>query len=209
MKQNLQQLNQLYAITDYEHLNHEQIIDVTKTIIAAGVEIIQYRNKNASYDEQLKQAISLRNICDENNCLLIINDDINLAINTDADGLHIGKHDFSIQQAREKLPEKIIGVSCYNELQRAIDAEQQSADYVAFGAIFSTKTKEDTVHAPIELLTEAKTKLQIPIVAIGGITTDNVSKVFSAGADMVAAISGIYLDSDPYSAAKKYLSTAD
>ena len=127
-----------------------------------------------------------------------------LAARIDADGLHIGQSDASLQQARTILGEnKIIGVSCNNQLQWAIDAQQAGADYVAFGRFFNSQTKPQAPQADPDMLTQAKAQLDIPLVAIGGITLENANSLVTAGADMLAVIHAIFSQQDIAEAARQ------
>jgi thiamine-phosphate pyrophosphorylase len=135
---------------------------------------------------------------------LIINDDVELAAQVMAKGVHLGKGDADIASARAKLgPNAIIGVSCYNDLDCAIDAEQAGADYVAFGSFFPSRTKPNAVKAEMELLRQAKQQLTIPVVAIGGINADNGAQLVEAGADMLAVITELFGQADVLGAAEK------
>ena len=137
--------------------------------------------------------------------VFLVNDDVELAKQTQADGVHLGREDVSLVQARTQLgPQAIIGVSCYNELARAVQAQNEGADYVAFGRFFPSRTKPQAVQADLELLREAKTKLHIPIVAIGGITPENGASLIAAGADALAVIEGVFGQADVRAAAARY-----
>ncbi len=199
-------LNPIYAITDYENHTHEEVLERSESLFRAGINLIQYRNKSCDIDQSIEYAASLKQLCIQYDVTLIINDSIKITEAIEADGLHIGKDDFSITDAKICLPNKIIGVSCYNDLNLAIEAEKKGADYVAFGAFFPTTSKSNTVPAPIGIIQRAKSVITIPIVAIGGITPINAGPLVSAKVDFIAAISGLYKDSDSYSAAKNYLS---
>ena len=191
----------LYGITvDADAQTESKVLAALK----GGCRVIQYRDKNSAKIERLRMARKLKQSCEENDALLIINDDVELASLVDADGVHVGRHDESLQAARVSLPHKIIGVSCYNQLQLALQAEQQGADYVAFGRFFPSHTKPNAVHADIDLLHDAKQKLEIPIVAIGGITINNAALLIEAGADAVAVIHGLFQQDDIETAAKRF-----
>ena len=137
--------------------------------------------------------------------MFIVNDDITLAKQTKASGVHLGREDASVADAREQLgPQAIIGVSCYNELTRAETAQAQGADYIAFGRFFPSRTKPQAVQANPDLLREAKKKLHIPVVAIGGITPENGAALIAAGADALAVIEGVFGQPDIRAAAERY-----
>ena len=194
----------LYAITDPNLLTDNILYDRVSQAIDAGISVLQYRNKIASYDIQQQQAERLNTLCQNNQVLFIINDDIKLAKQVSADGVHLGKEDNNIRQAREQLGETvIIGISCYNQVQQAIDAEQQGADYIAFGRFFPSKTKPHAIAADPQIITLAKQKISIPIVAIGGITIENANTVIKAGADSIAVINGIFAENNVFNAVKE------
>jgi thiamine-phosphate pyrophosphorylase len=187
----------VYAITDPFLLPDNIIYDQVSKAIDAGISVLQYRNKIAAYAIQQQQAEKLNDLCRKNQVLFIINDSIKLAKHVSADGVHLGKEDNNISYARSELgSNSIIGLSCYNKLQRAVDAQLQGADYIAFGRFFPSKTKPQAIAADLELIIQAKQKLSIPIVAIGGITIDNAASLINAGADSIAVINGIFGQTD-------------
>lgn len=186
----------LYAITNAA-TNEERLFEHVSAAIRGGAKFIQYRDK--SNDKQRQQRIGHRllMLCKEYEACLIINDDVSLCQTLGADGVHLGQDDIALNTARQQLgDEKIIGVSCYNQLQLAVQAQQESADYVAFGSFFNSSTKPDAVNAPITLLNDAKTHLHLPIVAIGGITVDNAKTLIDAGADALALVNGLFATND-------------
>jgi len=190
----------LYAITP-DALNPDALLPPLESCIAGGVHVVQYRNKmSAPHAEILGVLIPL---CRRYGVTLIVNDDIALA--QLADGVHLGKDDGDIATARRQLgPDKIIGVSCYNSLPAALQAQQAGADYVAFGSVFTSSTKPQAPRASLELLREAKAQLHIPIVAIGGVTLQNAPLAIAAGADAVAAISSVFGAPDVKQAAQDF-----
>lgn len=170
---------------------------------------LQYRNKRATAAQRLEQADALRVLCSDAGIPLIINDDPALAAAVGADGVHLGEHDGAVAAARALLgQDAIIGVSCYDDLQRAFDAAAQGADYIAFGAFFPSPTKPLARHASLDLLQRAR-DIGLPRVAIGGLTAENARFVIAAGADMVAVISGIFDAPDPVAAAQAYAACFD
>lgn len=198
------QLHGVYAITD-PLLCGNRLIEKVTAAIAGGVRILQYRNKQANAEQQRKEASELQDICRRHDVLFIINDNIALAREVDADGVHLGQQDASLQEAREIMgKEKIIGVSCNNRLEYALAAEQGGADYIAFGRFYPSQTKPQAPQADIQLLEQAHRKLHIPIVAIGGITPDNGGELLAAGAQMLAVIHGIFSQPDIQRAARDY-----
>ena len=198
-------LQGLYVITDQQLTHHSQLLNKVEQAILGGCGIVQYRDKSSDQKKRLQQAQELKKLCQQHQALLIINDDIELAHNAKADGVHLGKDDNSIYQARAHLgADSIIGVSCYNDLALAIDAQQQGADYVAFGSFFASAIKPHAPRADIELLKCARQQLNIPVAAIGGIDLDNASDLIAAGADMLAVISAVFATEDSNNAAREF-----
>ena len=192
----------LYLVTPDEP-DCDRLLARTRPLLAYAA-FVQYRNKRADGDQRRKQADGLRALCSGAGVPLIVNDDAALAAAVGADGVHLGEHDGAIATARALLGyDAIIGVSCYDDAQRASDAAAQGADYVAFGAFFPSTSKPDARRAPLELLSHARA-LDLPRVAIGGITPDNARALVAAGADMIAVISGVFDAPDPVAAARAY-----
>lgn len=192
----------LYAITQTENKSADQITSAVSAAIQGGAAVIQYRNKTLKNADSV--AGKLLEICHRKNIPLIINDNIDLAVRVGADGVHLGQEDESISLARSRLGEdRIIGISCYNSIERAIKAKDEGADYVAFGRFFPSGTKPLASPAHITTLQQAKNRLHIPIVAIGGILPENGGALLQAGADLLAIIGGIF-DHDPEQAAKNF-----
>lgn len=182
----------LYAITP-DIADTTQLGEITHQALVGGVRYVQYRNKIADSHLRLIQASELAKLCKCYGACLIINDHYDLALAVNADGIHVGREDISIIEARNYLgPNKIIGVSCYNQLKLALEAENQGADYVAFGAFFHSLTKANTVNASTDLLSEAKKRLKIPIVAIGGITLANAASLIHHGSDAIAVCHALF-----------------
>ena len=190
---NRDRLRGLYAITDEHLIPETEFAAVIEQALRGGTAIIQYRDKSADDAKRQEQAASRRSLCDRYGALLIINDDTALAKKVAADGVHLGEHDTSIEQARSTLGEEVVvGVSCYNQLDRAVAAQANGADYVAFGAMFTSPTKLHARSASLGLVSRARSQLDIPICAIGGIDESNAAGVIKAGADMTAVISGLF-----------------
>lgn len=167
---------------------------------------LQLRNKRMDADTLAHTARTLRNACRQTGAPFIINDDASLAADIEADGVHLGEHDGDVAGARRRLgPNAIIGVSCYDDIERARTLAAEGADYLAFGAFFPSPTKPDARRAGVELL-HGSAPLGLPRVAIGGITPDNAGPLVAAGADLVAVISGVFDAPDPAAAARAYLS---
>jgi len=192
----------LYAITQTENKTPDQILNEVSAALKSGVKVLQYRDKQPV--DAVYLAGALKELCHEHNITLIINDNIKLAKLIGADGVHIGQEDGQLSYAREILGKKaIIGVSCYDSLARALEAEQNTADYVAFGRFFPSNSKPLAAPAHISTLQNAKNSIKVPIVAIGGILPSNGAELLAAGADMLAVIGGIF-DQAPYQSALAY-----
>ena len=184
-------LRGLYAVTPDDMLL-PRLSALVGAALAGGARLIQYRNKLAPPPLRRAQAAELLRICRGAGARLIINDDLPLAVELSADGVHLGRDDGDVAQARAALgPDRILGVSCYDDAARAAIAAQAGADYLAFGSMFTSSTKPNAVAAPATLLTQAK-RLGLPIAAIGGITLDNAPQLVAAGADMVAVITDLF-----------------
>ncbi len=186
-------LKGIYAITDENLISEENFIKAIEAALQGGVRIIQYRDKSKDIKKRLQQANNLRSLCTQYRALCIINDDIELATKVNADGVHLGKEDIALGEARKKLgDDKIIGISCYNDINLALAAEKNSATYVAFGAMFSSPTKPDALCAAPDIITRAKKQISIPICAIGGINENNIQQLTNKNTDMVAVISSLF-----------------
>ncbi|MCX8048924.1 MAG: thiamine phosphate synthase [Methylohalobius sp.] len=192
----------LYVITP-ENQSLVRLMATVEAALRGGAQVIQLRAKHRRPD--LAEAKALLDLCHAYRVPLIVNDDLKLAEHLGADGVHLGRDDPDPALARSCLgASAIIGVSCYADLERAIWAEETGASYVAFGAFFPSPTKPHAALAPIELLASAKLRLSCPIVAIGGITPENGAELLRAGADLLAAIDGVFAGSDPCQAASRY-----
>lgn len=194
----------LYAVTP-DTLDTATLMAKVRDALAGGARLVQYRNKTAGAALRREQAAALLAICRRRGVPLIVNDHLDLALEIDADGAHLGCEDGSIVAARKKLgASKLLGVSCYNLLQNALDAQRAGATYVAFGSFFASGVKPGAVHASPELLREAKQKLSVPVVAIGGVTQTNAPQLIAAGADSVAVISALFTAPDVKLAAQRF-----
>ena len=194
----------LYAITPNDPDTGALCVKV-EAALAGGAALLQYRNKTAPAALRTEQAARLHELCKRHDVPFIVNDDLALALETGAEGLHLGREDGSIRQVRARLgPRQWLGVSCYNDLQRARDAVLEGADYVAFGAAYPSRVKPDAVHAAAEIYTAAKRELQVPVVAIGGITLDNAAALLALGVDSIAVISALFAAHDVKRAAQSF-----
>jgi thiamine-phosphate pyrophosphorylase len=199
------QLHGLYAITP-DWSDSRRLLAVTEAILAAGCRILQYRNKTASDCHRQEQAVALRGLTRRFGALLIINDDVDLALFAEADGVHLGEDDGELAAARARLgDDALLGASCYQSLELAERAARAGADYLAFGSFFASPTKPLARRAEPALLAAVKQETGLPVCAIGGITLDNAGPLVNAGADLLAVISGLYAATNPDDATRRYL----
>lgn len=194
----------LYVIADTSVISGDLVDAVTK-VIEGGACVVQYRDKSEKQMRRLREATALRQLCQQHGVTFIINDDVELALETGADGVHLGKDDAAIEFAQRQLGKKsIIGISCYNDLERGREAIAAGAGYIALGSFYPSTVKPDAVRANETLLTEAKQEFTVPVVAIGGITPENGTRLVAAGADALAVISGIFGTTNIRGAAESY-----
>ncbi|OQW79644.1 MAG: thiamine-phosphate diphosphorylase [Proteobacteria bacterium ST_bin11] len=192
----------LYAITQPENRTINQVVKDVEAALRGGASVVQYRDKNPLDAPQV--AGLLLQLCHAYHAPLLINDSVSLALAVGADGVHLGRDDGEIAEARRLLgPNAIIGVSCYNDVEKARTMAQAGADYVAFGRFFPSGSKPLAAPAEIVSLQRAKQSIDVPIVAIGGILPKNGGTLLAAGADLLAVIGGIF-DHEPESAARAY-----
>lgn len=197
-------LRGLYAITA-ERGDQAQLLDEVDAVLRGGARLLQYRAKELDAARRETQARALLALCRRRGVPLIINDDSRLAAAIGADGVHLGRDDAGIADARALLGQQaIIGVSCYDSLTLAQDAVAAGADYVAFGSMYPTPRKPRAPRASLALLRAAHEALPRPICAIGGITADRAAELIAAGASMVAVIGDLFDAADPHAAALAY-----
>ena len=200
----MKHLRGLYAVSPDE-ADSARLMALVRSALAGGARVLQYRNKVADAARRREQAAALRTLCHEYGAALIINDDLELAIAVDADGVHLGGEDGSLAAARARLgPDKWLGASCYSRIENAERAIAEGADHIAFGSFFASTVKPGAVRSPLTLLTEAKRRFRVPIVAIGGITLDNAPQLIAAGADSIAVISALFGARDVTAAAQQF-----
>lgn len=195
-------LKGLYLVTDPVLLPGEQLFTGVEQALRGGAGIIQYRNKLANYTQQLDEAKILRSLTKDYQALLIINDHVQLCLDSEADGVHLGRSDGDIVAARKQLgTERILGVTCHNDIPYARESRILGADYCAFGRIFASHTKPQAPACSLDTLISA-CKESFPVAAIGGICHDNAQKVIDAGAEMLAVIHGVFGQTDIEQAAR-------
>ncbi len=197
-------LSGLYALTP-DCADTEQLANMVRSALAGGATAIQYRNKTAAPAQRVEQAQALRDACSAFGATFIVNDDVELAGTVGADGVHLGRDDATVTEARLRLGSKsMIGMSCYDSLALAAAAVDAGADYIAFGSFFASTVKPNAVRAVDTLLTAAKLQWTVPVVAIGGITAANAPQLIAAGADAVAVISAVFDAPDVEAAARTF-----
>jgi thiamine-phosphate pyrophosphorylase len=194
----------LYAITP-DLADSRLLLAKVEAALVGGARLVQYRNKIADPALRLEQARGLARLCRGYHVPLIINDHVDLALEVDAEGLHIGGEDGSVAAARRQLgPDRILGVSCYRRIENALEAARQGATYVAFGGFFPSSVKGGSGGAPLSILGEAKRQPGLPVVAIGGITVENAPALIAAGADSVSVITALFSAPDVKAAAQQF-----
>jgi len=185
-------VRRLYAVTPEEPGTGVLARKVREALVG-GARMVQYRNKTGTDALRREQCAAVLALCRAAGAPLIVNDDLELALAIGADGLHLGREDISIGAARKRLGDAmLLGASCYDRLELALAARDAGADYVAFGSAFPSTTKPGAPHASPALYREAKSRLNSPIVAIGGITLENAQTLIAAGVDAVAVISALF-----------------
>lgn len=208
MKNNLATSRGLYAITP-DWSDSRRLLETAEAVLAAGCRWLQYRNKAASDCHRQEQAVALRGLTRRYGARLIVNDDLDLALFCDADGVHLGEDDGELAKARLRLdaagPGRILGASCYQRLDLAQAAAQAGADYLAFGSFFASPTKPLAKRADPALLAAGKAATGLPVCAIGGITPANAGALVAAGADLLAVISALFDAADPYETTRQFL----
>lgn len=185
-------LNGLYVITDENLTPDSTVVQQVRDAVEAGAAIVQYRNKTKSDDEVESVCRELQDLCSKRGALFIIDDRPHLAAAIGADGLHIGKDDMPLAEARAIFAEGIIGVSCYGSIRKAKEAQDEGADYVAFGSLFPSPTKPHSGIVSKNVIVKAKEALDIPVCAIGGISVLNIHEVAALDPDMISVVSGAF-----------------
>ncbi|MFB1490664.1 MULTISPECIES: thiamine phosphate synthase [unclassified Thiocapsa] len=200
-------LDGLYLITPDTAEPPGVLAEQVAQAISGGARLVQYRHKGPDRRLRRDQAIALLGVCRAADVLLVINDDVALAAEIGADGVHLGRDDGDPIAARRRLgADAIVGVSCYGDFELARAAERAGASYVAFGSFFPSATKPHAVRASVGLLSAARDSLRIPAVAIGGITPQNGGLLIAAGARMLAVVTGVFAQPDLAAAARAYAS---
>lgn len=187
----------IYAITDPELLPGDRLFTGVAAALRGGVRTVQYRDKNASALVRRSRATRLLALCNDFDAALLINDDAELAAEIGAHGVHLGQDDLSVRQARTLMgPDAIIGATCHASLTVAQQAVTDGADYVAFGRFFTSSTKPSAPPAPLHILNEARQSISRPVVAIGGVSLDNMDLLVSSGASSLAVCHSLFSQAD-------------
>ena len=182
----------LYAVTDRSWLGEETLYEQVEKALKGGATFVQLREKELDEEHFLEEAIALKELCHKYHVPFVINDNVKIAKEMDADGVHVGQSDMEAGDVRAKLgPDKIIGVSAQT-VEQAVLAEKRGADYLGVGAVFPTSSKDDATEVSYETLKAICQAVSIPVIAIGGITKDNVAELSGSGICGIAVISAIY-----------------
>ena len=193
----------LYLVTDTNICPREKLLSVTESAIKGGVTLVQLREKDISTREFFDEASELKKLCKHYDVPLLINDRIDIALAVDADGIHIGQSDMPLKVSRRILgSNKIIGLSAGN-VNQAVEALNDGADYLGVGAVFPTSTKKDASNVGIDMLKQVRKSVDIPIVGIGGINPENISQLYGSGIEGVAVVSCIMGSENPYAVSKQ------
>lgn len=202
----MKKISGLYAVTSERYSANEILREKVGAVLRGGASVVQYRNKSGDRDRRRSEAADLAWMCQNAAVCFIVNDDIGLACEVDADGVHLGKDDPDIDRARALLgPDKLIGASCYNCIEDGRRAVAEGADYLAFGSFFASSTKPDAVRADPGLLMRAREEFDVPLVAIGGISTQNAAGLIIAGADALAVSSALFEREDVEAVARQFV----
>lgn len=186
----------LYVVTDRTWLKEHSLSQQVEKAILGGATFIQIREKVLDKETYIKEALSIRKITQQYHIPFVVNDNIHVAIEANADGVHIGQEDMEMTQARQLIGRnKILGVSA-NTVEQAMSAQEQGADYIGAGAVFSTATKNNADHVSYEMLKKICYAVSIPVVAIGGINESNIMKLKGSGIDGVAVVSAVFSQPD-------------
>ncbi len=194
----------LYLVTPDWDDTHK-LLETSEAALRGGAALLQYRNKTADAPLRREQAAQLQALCRRYAVPFIVNDFVDLCMELDADGIHVGGTDTAVAEVRAAVgPSKIVGASCYGSMELARDAHRSGASYVAFGGFYPSRVKKYEVSTPPEIVARAKAEIPLPNVVIGGMTPENAVPLVAQGTDMVAAISSVYFEQDPEAAARRF-----
>ncbi|WP_425314296.1 thiamine phosphate synthase [Ruminiclostridium herbifermentans] len=198
----------LYAVTDRMWLGNNLLAEQVEECIRGGATFIQLREKDITFDEYLALANEIKKVTDKYKIPFVINDDVDVAIACGADGVHVGQRDMQADDVRNKIGDKILGVSAQT-VEQAVLAEKMGADYIGVGAVFSTTTKLDANAVCIETVKAICQAVSIPVVAIGGITKQNIMQLKGSGVDGIAVVSAIFAEDNIFEAAREIRGLSD
>ena len=200
----------LYAVTDQMWLKEgEKLADVVETVLQNGATFLQIREKDLAEDAFEAEAERLKTLCAQHGVPFVVNDSVEIALQCDADGVHVGQSDIKGRDIRAIIgPDKILGISA-GTVEEAVAAEKAGADYIGVGAVFPTGTKKNATPMTMELLKEIVSSVSIPVVAIGGISAENILQLRGSGVDGVAVVSAIFAAVDPGKATADLLKLAE
>ncbi len=197
------QLRGLNVITDQHLMPRDRFVDMVEAAVRHGANIVQLREKHTPPEEVARLGQALLAVTRRYGALLLINDDPEIVHAIGADGVHVGREDATVLEARARLgPDAVIGVTCYGQIERAVSAVQEGANYVAFGTPFPSPTKGTQGKTPLSIYRDVKQHVSVPVFAIGGINVDNAQSVRDAGADAISVVSGVFGAPDVGAAAK-------
>lgn len=199
----------LYAVTDRSWLNGHTLEEQVEQALKGGVSLVQLREKKLDWKQFYTQAVRMKELCARYQVPLIINDNVEIAIASGADGVHVGQGDMQVQEARARLgPDKIIGVSA-RTVEQALQAQEEGADYLGVGAVFGTSSKEDAQKISIRTLQKICSAVDIPVAAIGGINKENARQLSGSGISGIAVISALFAQKDIRAAAEELKDLAE
>ncbi len=191
----------LYAVTDRGFVGKQTLYEQIEDALRGGVTVLQLREKDLSEDEYVKEAVQVKKLCDKYGVALIINDSVDVALRSGADGVHVGIEDMAVSDIRKRVPDGFIIGATAKTVEQARSAEADGADYLGVGAVFPSPTKKNAIRITPEQLKNITDSVSVPAVAIGGITADNVDEIKDCGVDGVAVVSAIFGADDIASAA--------
>ncbi len=186
----------LYAVTDRTYLNGKSLTEAVEQAIQGGVTCVQLREKNISFDEYVSRALEIREVCHKYGVPLIINDDYRVALESGADGVHVGIEDTAVSEIRKHVSDNFIIGATAKTVEQAQKAQADGADYLGVGAVFPSPTKTDAIRITPEILTEICRSVEIPVVAIGGINLENVHLIKGCGQSGIAVVSALFAQND-------------
>ncbi len=193
----------LYAVTDRSWTQNQTLYEQIEDALKGGVTIVQLREKNLPEEEFIAEAIKVKELCSRYNVPLIINDNVEVALKSGADGVHVGIEDMPVAELRQKVGKDFIIGATAKTVERARDAEKAGADYLGVGAVFPSPTKKNAIRITAEKLKEICSSVSVPAVAIGGISLDNVSEIKGCGMSGIAVVSAIFAADDVRKAASE------